>query len=344
MKKRTFKLIVGFSLLVFVVLVLTHLLVGTVALILVKLGLISRNENGMAVFAAVFALSCIVVGTVLAIIIGRKPVAMIKDVSDASKRIANGDFDVEINDAIPVEEVRDMAHNFNDMARRLAATEIFRNDFVTNVSHEFKTPLAAIEGYVSLLQSADVRSDKNSEYIERITFNVKRLTTLTENILLLSNLENNRSEIKNENFALDEQIRKTILAQQKVWEDKAIDVDVDLCEANFCGNYELMYHVWQNIFSNAVKFTPNNGKISVTSAQNGNWVEVSVSDNGVGMDDETKQRVFEKFYCGDKSHSCGGNGLGMALVKKIVDLHNGKIEIAGGVDDGTKITVFLPIK
>ncbi len=344
MKKRTFKLIVGFSLLVFVVLSLTHLLVGTAALLLVKLGLVNRDGNGAFVFAVVFALSCIVVGTVLAVIIGRKPVSMIKDVSDASKRIANGDFDVEIDDNIPVEEVRDMAHNFNDMAKKLAATEIFRNDFVTNVSHEFKTPLAAIEGYVSLLQNADSRSDKSAEYIQRITFNVKRLTTLTENILLLSNLENNRSEIKTETFALSEQIRQTILAQQKVWEDKAINVDVDLCEANFCGNYELMYHVWQNIFSNAVKFTPNNGKISVTSTQNGNWVEVSVSDNGVGMDEETKQRIFERFYCGDKSRSCGGNGLGMTLVKKIVDLHNGKIEIAGGIGDGTKITVFLPIK
>ena len=291
----------------------------------------------------VFAVVSVIVGMIFSRFAARRPIGTIVEISDATKEIAKGNFNVRLNEDIRVTEIQTMAHNFNLMTRELAATEMLRNDFVENVSHEFKTPLAAIEGYVTLLQRKELSEEKRKEYTERILFNTKRLSALTGNILLLSRLENQEIEIKKENYSLDEQLREIILMYEPQWSGKNLDLDIDLDPAVCCGNKDLLAQVWQNLIGNAVKFVADNGRIRVLLRQKESAIEVSVVDNGSGMTAEVMNRIYEKFYQGDTSRSSSGNGLGLTLAKRIVDLHGVTIQVSSKLGSGTTFTVTLPI-
>lgn len=184
--------------------------------------------------------------------------------------------------------------------------------------------------------------EKRLEYSDRILHNTKRLSALTGNILLLSKLENQEVGIERETFCLDEQLREVILLFEDQWTEKNIELDIDLDNADYSGSKELLAQVWQNIFGNAIKFTPQNGKICVHLRNKADRVQVSISDNGSGMDDQTRQRIFEKFYQGDKSRAASGNGLGLTLAKRIVDLHGGEIAVTSRPNVGSTFTVTLP--
>lgn len=225
-----------------------------------------------------------------------------------------------------------MAHNFNIMAKELSHTEILRNDFVENVSHEFKTPLSAIEGYAMLLQKKGLSDEKREEYTWKILHNAKRLSALTGNIILLSRLENQEIAIKKESYSLDEQIREIILLLEEKWSGKNIDLDIELDDVTICANEGLIAHVWQNILENAIKFITTEGAIGISLHQIGNYAQINISDNGIGMNKEELSRVYEKFYQADSSRSTTGNGLGLTLAKRIVDLHHGKIEVFSAKD------------
>lgn len=225
-----------------------------------------------------------------------------------------------------------MVHNFNIMAKELSHTEILRNDFVENVSHEFKTPLSAIEGYAMLLQKKGLSDEKREEYTWKILHNAKRLSALTGNIILLSRLENQEIAIKKESYSLDEQIREIILLLEEKWSGKNIDLDIELDDVTICANEGLIAHVWQNILENAIKFITTEGAIGISLHQIGNYAQINISDNGIGMNKEELSRVYEKFYQADSSRSTTGNGLGLTLAKRIVDLHHGKIEVFSAKD------------
>ncbi len=340
MSRHSFKITVIFSFIVFITLSVAVLLTVLLTILLLNLGVIQspRRELGLIAFGAV----CILSGTFLANRIGRQPLKVIQSLDEATKEVVRGNFQIQINEDIPAAELRSMTHNFNVMARELANTEILRKDFVENVSHELKTPLSAIEGYASLLLNEGLPEDKRVLYADRILFNTRRLSNLTGNILLLSRLEHQETEVKKECYSLDEQLREVILMFEHAWTEKELDLDIDLCAIDYTGNKELLVQAWQNILGNAIKFVRNQGRIRVILKEGPGAVQVSITDNGIGMDEDTLKRVYEKFYQADTSRASIGNGLGLTLAKRIIDLHRGTIEVSSKVGRGTTFTIFLP--
>lgn len=342
MNKRTLKTTVFFSALVFLILMVTMLLNVFLTIVLFRIGTLESQPREITLI--VFAAVSIIVGMLFSHFAARRPIGTIVEISEATKEIAKGNFDVKLNEDIRVTEIQTMAHNFNLMTHELASTEMLRNDFIENVSHEFKTPLAAIEGYVTLLQRKGLSEEKREEYTDRILFNTKRLSALTGNILLLSRLENQEIEIKKESYSLDEQLREILLMYEPQWSGKKLDLDIDLDSVICCGNKELLAQVWQNLIGNAIKFVADNGRIRVLLRQKQNTIEVSVVDNGLGMSEEVMGRIYEKFYQGDTSRASSGNGLGLTLAKRIVDLHGGTISVSSKERKGASFTVKLPYK
>ena len=341
MQKSKLHLTILFSLLVFCILFLTmiFMLCSIVLVTQYKLFYIPHDYIGFIWFS----IASIFIGTTFANFIGKRSIRFFASISEASKKVAKGDFNVQIDENMKVKELREMSHNFNLMIRELAGMEMFRNDFISNVSHEFKTPLSAIEGYTTLLQTPNLPEDKKQFYISKILYNTNRLSELTGHILLLSRLENQNISIPKSTFSLDEQIRQIILLFERDWTEKNIDLDINLEEINYLGNEELLAQVWQNIIGNALKFTNPNGKIKVFMESNDKYIVIDIIDNGIGIDEATQARIFEKFYQGDKSHTIKGNGLGLALSKQIIELHNGSISVSSQKDKGSKFTISLPV-
>ena len=268
----------------------------------------------------------------------------IKELRLGMQKIADGKFDTRLETKSNSEEIQELFAGFNMMAGELGATEILQTDFVSNVSHEFKTPINAIEGYTMLLQSTENIDETENEYIEKILFNTRRLSSLVSNILLLSKLENQSIQTHREKYALDEQIREDILALESLWEPKDIEFDVDLDTVRYYGNKNVLHHVWSNLLSNAIKFSPNGGTIKMRLFKENKKIVFLIEDNGPGLSEEAKKHLFDKFYQADTSHKEEGNGLGLALVKKILFLCDGEISAENIKDGGCRFTVTLPVK
>lgn len=339
--KKSFHITIMFSALVFLILTVTMFLTGFCTLLLMHFGAISNPYRSISIL--VFALVSILVGTCLSHLFGRRPLYFIREINNATKEVVKGNFEVRLSEEMPAEELQSMAHNFNVMVQELSNTEIFRTDFIENVSHEFKTPLSAIEGYVTLLQSKTLTEEKRLEYTNRILFNTRRLSSLTGNILLLSRLEHQELDLKKETFSLDEQLREIILMFEQQWTAKELDLDIDLYTVDYTGNKDMLLHVWQNILGNAMKFVPAHGQIRVLLSNDEHSVKVSIVDNGIGMSEETLNRIYEKFYQADVSRTGVGNGLGLTLAKRIIDLHGGQISVSSKLGKGTAFTVTLPL-
>jgi signal transduction histidine kinase len=269
-------------------------------------------------------------------------ISPIKKLSNGAKQVASGDFSVKLEDKSRLKDMEELYGNFNTMVEEIRNTETLRTDFVTNVSHEFKTPINAIEGYAMLLQDSGLAENERQECVEKILFNTKRLSTLVGNMLLISKLESQSIPEEKTTFRLDEQIRQSILALESKWTAKNIEFDVELQNVNYTGLEPLLSHVWTNLIENAIKYTDDGGKIEMRLTDLGEEVEFTISDNGVGMSDEVVTHAFDKFYQGDTSHRAEGNGLGLALVKKIVDMSHGDVEIFSIEGGGTTFTVTLP--
>ncbi len=292
----------------------------------------------------ILAILCIsaTVASSLAYYFNSRILRPIRTLSDASKTVATGNFNVKITAQTDIEELNTTFDNFNNMVTELNSIETLRNDFVANVSHEFKTPLAAIEGYAMLLQDENLTDEERGEYVRKITDNTKRLSSLTGDILLISKLDNQTFASDKHPFRLDEQIREAILTHEIGWTDKEIELDIELSEITYLGEESLLLQVWLNLIGNAVKFTLRGGKIGVKLLESQDSVTVTVSDNGIGMDKDTAKHIFEKFYQGDTSHANEGNGLGLALCKKIVEKCNGSITVESELNKGSRFTVKLP--
>lgn len=265
----------------------------------------------------------------------------IKEVGVAMEKISEGDFAVRLETKSNSKEIKEIFSGFNMMAKELQSTEILQGDFVSNVSHEFKTPINAIEGYSMLLQGDENLTDEQKEYVEKIIFNTKRLSSLTGSVLLLSKLENQSIVSNKTRFELDEQIRKSLLTLEPQWESKNIEFDIEMDDTDFVGNEMLLHHIWDNLISNAIKFSDDGGEIKIRLNNYSDKIIFSISDNGIGISEDAKKHIFDKFYQGDSSHKQDGNGLGLALVKKIIDLENGEISVNDNEDKGCTFTVVL---
>ena len=257
------------------------------------------------------------------------------------KKVAEGDFNVTLDTASTHPLVKDIYENFNLMTQELRNTELLKTDFVSSVSHEFKTPISAIEGYAMLLQDTDSVSAEQRDCIDKILYNTKRLSGLIGNVLLLSKVDNQVLPSAKERFSLDEQIRQCIIASEPLWAAKSIEFDVELDEINYVGNEELLSHVWLNLIGNAIKFSPEGGTIRIRATAENGSITVSVSDSGPGIPEDSLAHIFDKFYQADSSRKHEGNGLGLSLVKRILELHNGTVSAMNLAEGGACFTVKL---
>lgn len=258
----------------------------------------------------------------------------------AMKQVAQRDFSIRMSSRSIIQEVRDSYESFNTMVAELEATETLQSDFVSNVSHEFKTPINAIEGYATLLQN--VGHDDQQIYVDKILFNTHRLSTLVGNILLLSKVSNQSVPLTRSTYRLDEQIRQAILLLEPRWTEKNVEFDVDLAEITWEGPEQLLHHVWSNLISNAIKFGPDNGLIVIRLINTDGRFVFTVQDQGPGIPEEHREHIFNKFYQLDHSHEQEGNGLGLALCKQILLCCQGTIEVSAPTDGGSCFTVTLP--
>lgn len=281
-------------------------------------------------------------GAAIAVGLSKIFVSPMMKLGDAMRKVAGGDFTVRLDCTSKIRDVREVYGSFNTMVKELGNTETLQTDFVSNVSHEFKTPINAIEGYASLLQDSQLTDEQKNAYIDKIIFNTRRLSDLVGNILLLSKVNNQTISLKATTFRLDEQVRQSILALESKWEKKEIEFDIDLDEIEYTGYENILSHVWLNLIDNAVKFSPQNGQIRIRLKQLAGSVTFSIWDNGLSIPEADIGRIFNKFYQGDNSHAFEGNGLGLALVRKLVAAAHGTINVTSSEDAGTEFVVALP--
>jgi signal transduction histidine kinase len=228
------------------------------------------------------------------------------------------------------------------MAIELSGIETLRGDFISNVSHEFKTPLASIQGFAKLLQDETISDDERREYTQIIINETGRLSKLTSDILRLSKLENQSTIVNRTRFSIDEQIRKILVVLEPEWTKKDIELNLALDDVFYYGNEELMAQIWQNVINNAIKFTPEKGQISIRLFRTEKNITARISDDGPSIPPEVAEHIFDKFYQGDNSRKTEGNGLGLALVKRIVDLCGGKIYVENLYEGGVCFVIELP--
>lgn len=265
----------------------------------------------------------------------------LEQMSEAAQKVAQGDYGVRLGYSGKDRELQTAVTNFNHMVEELNSVEIMRQDFIANVSHEFKTPLSSITGYITLLQDPDLTVEERNEYIQMAFFNIEKLNDLTGNILQLSKLENQNTMQNPVSYRLDEQLREAIVLLEPKWSQKHMHLELDLPQTTYQGQQSLLFQVWTNLISNAIKFTPNHGTIKIRIQKTESQIQVTISDNGIGMSKETQAHIFEKFYQGDTSRKSQGNGLGLALCKRIIDLAGGSITIQSEKGKGAVFTVLL---
>lgn len=283
-----------------------------------------------------------ILGTAFASFVNKKVFSQITELSQSMGRVAAGEFEIHLETKSKISEIQNAYHSFNVMVRELAATEILQTDFVSNVSHEIKTPINAIEGYTMLLQNGQLTEEEQKQYVEKILVNTRRLSQLVGNILLLSKVDNQAIPEKRTRYRLDEQIRQSIVLLEPKWALKEQEFEVEMEPVVYAGYESLMLHVWNNLLDNAIKFNPRKGEIQIGLLQEGNKIQFTIQDSGPGIPKNAQTHIFDRFYQNDSSHRGEGNGLGLALVKRILDLCGGKIQVENCQPRGCKFVVTLP--
>ena len=314
---------------------------GILAFTCYRLNLLRPFEPAIWLTLIGFIIAAAVISMTLTILASRRIFRPVHTLALALNEVASGNFRIQLNETGEETAIREMNRNFNKMVRELNSIELVQSDFIQNVSHEFKTPLAAMEGYASLLISSPI-PEEQKDYARRILESSRQLSALTSNILKLSKLENQQIVSEKTSFSLDEQLRQVILTMEPLWGEKDLNLELELPEVKYTGNEDLIGQVWINLLSNAIKFTPAGGVICVVLRESEDSVTVIFRDTGIGMTEDVKAHIFEKFYQGDKSRSSRGNGLGLALVKKILSLCGGEILVESAPGCGSEFTVRLP--
>lgn len=303
---------------------------------------IEQAAKGTFLNVLLLSFLCTVIDEVRRRIMVNRPV---QKIVAAAEQMMKGDFSVRIPPLRSLDHddgFSMIAECLNQMAEELAGIETLRSDFIANVSHELKTPLAVIQNYGTLLQSPDLTEGERLEYAKAVTEAARRLASLITNILKLNKLENQQIYPKTVTYNLSEQICECLLAFENVWEEKQLDIETEIEEEVLVtSDEELLSLVWNNLFSNAIKFTESGGKVSLSVQSQGEMVEVSVTDTGCGIPAEVGKHIFEKFYQGDTSHAQQGNGLGLALVKRVIDIVGGDISVSSEVGKGSTFMVRL---
>jgi len=269
----------------------------------------------------------------------------VRRITDATEKMIRGDFSVRIK---PISrfgtdtKFNEIIDCFNKMAEELSGVETLRTDFIANVSHEMKTPLAVMQNFGTLLQNPDLPAAQRIEYAKGITDGSRRISDMMTNILKLNRLENQQIYPKATEYNVSEQLCECLLSFEDVWESRGLNIETEIENGvRISSDADLLSLVWNNLFSNAFKFTERGGTVSLSLRSEGDLAVVTVSDTGCGMTPEVGAHIFEKFYQGDHSHSTKGNGLGLALVKRVVDIMKGEIRVESVYGKGSSFTVKI---
>ncbi len=314
----------------------------------IVIGFVTGGTNDTTqVIASVIA--SIFIGTLLSFIIGNTVLKPLSELIKATKRVMGGDYTVKLEMGWiakhTVRELRELIRDFNEMTEELRNTELFRKDFISSFSHEFKTPLVSIRGFARQLYEGDLTPEQQREFSKIILDETEYLSVLSQNTLLMTSLENKDIITEKTSFSLDEQLRGCMIRLEPQWSSKNIEIDMgELEEVRFYWNEQLLAHVWNNLFDNAVKFTPEGGTIRTSCKRQNGMIAVIIADSGCGIAEDALPHIFEKFYQADSSHATKGNGLGLPLVKRIVELCGGTVEVSSQLGKGTEFTVTLKEK
>ena len=323
-------LTVIFSAVLFAVITVTMLLVACLIMALAQVGIVSFKNagttGGLFIILMTIAITSILVGTIVTILISKIPLDPINKVIQGMNRLASGHYDTRI-DMGGLELTRGVSDSFNKLAEELENTEMLRSDFINNFSHEFKTPIVSILGFARLLKKGGMAETEQKEYLDIIETESERLSNMATNVLNLTKVENQTILTDVTEFNLSEQLRSCVILLEKKWDAKGLELRVDFDEYMIRGSMELLKQVWINLLDNAIKFSPVGGSISITIEKRERKVEVAVSNTGTAIPEENMGRIFDKFYQGDVSHSSEGSGVGLAIVKRIVQLHGGTVGV-----------------
>ena len=271
----------------------------------------------------------------------RKILKPINQLNEATKKVASGNFDIELATERE-DEIGALTNNFNLMVKELKVNENFQREFIDNVSHEIKTPFSSIEGFAKLLKDKNLTDEEREEYTNIIIEESERVTNISTKMLKLSKLQNQNFISNKSEFNISEQIRRCIAVLEQKWKGKNIEFNVSLKEQIFLGDEDLIYQVWLNIIENAIKFSKDNSQIDIKVSGNDDCICVKIRDYGTGMTEDEKSKIFDRFYQIDKSHSQNGSGLGLSIVKRILELSDGKINVESEKGKGTTFIVELP--
>ena len=296
--------------------------------------------------SAILILVCVfLTGSIVFLVIADIIVKPLTRLTNAIKDLSNGNYNVRV-DNVGQDEISKLNQGFNQMARQLAKQDETRQKFISDISHEFQTPLTSIQGFANILKEEDLPKEQRVKYANIILYNSKRLSSLAKNMLQLTLLDREEIELELTNYSLVEQMNRVISTQENQAMEKNIEIVFEMPKKEIFieGDEQRLEQVWTNIISNAIKYTNEGGLITITMKKNSKDIEISIEDTGIGMSKEVVSHIFERFYREDKARNVEGNGLGLAIVKSIVDLHHGKIDILSQVDVGTNFIVRLPIE
>lgn len=341
-KLRSFHLAMIFSVIIFFIMLLSMALIALLFIVMIRMGFFEEYTAKNPILPILlFAIISLLTGTVIAAIVSRIPLFPICEIIRATDKLASGDFSARVSLKGP-KEIRDLGKSFNHMAEELGGTEMLRSDFVSNFSHEFKTPIVSIQGFAKMLKYNDLSPEEHEEYLDIIITESKRLSELATNVLNLSKIENQVILSEKKRYNVTEQIRCVIAVLEPKWSRKNLSFRFECDEIHIYANEELLSQVWMNLIDNAVKFSPSDSEIDIRILKKDGKCSVIIADRGTGMTAVAAKRIFDKFYQGDTSRAVKGNGLGLTIAKKITELHGGYICLDETGSEGSVFRVTLP--
>jgi len=352
MKKEEKKKRIGLTLLiaalVFVIQIFAVLIAVGLITVLMQTGIIKEFSKDVLTPSGTLLLMSVIsllAGVIVAAFSGKFYLQPVNRFIDQMNRLAAGDFQARLHFGKPISShptFQEIEGSFNKMAEELESTEMLRSDFINNFSHEFKTPIVSITGFAKLLKRGDLTPEQREEYLDIIERESLRLAAMATNVLAMTKVETQTILTDVTRFNLSEQLRSCVLLLlEGKWKTKEIDFSIEFDEHMIMGNQELLKHVWINLLDNAIKFSPEGGTVDVTIREQTDALAVAVANHGSEIPKEQLSKIFNKFYQADESHSTEGNGIGLALVKKITQLHEGEVSVTS--ENGvTAFTVVLP--
>lgn len=350
LKERTSRtsLTIVLSVFVFVIIFSAIALTALGLWILTKAGVTVDMDGDLQLGQVILFMSLIslVIGTVIAFFGSRIPLKPVNQLINKMNRLAMGDFKTRLKFGAAMSShpaVKELTASFNTMAEELENTEMLRNDFINAFSHEFKTPIVSITGLANLIESGNLTDEQRVRYARAIREESMRLSTMASNVLNLTKVENQTILTDVSRYNLSEQIRSSVLLLEEKWSGKNIDLQLNFDEFMIEANEEMLKQVWINLIDNAVKFVPRCGTVELEVREAGEDLCIKVSNTGSEISPEKKDKIFNKFYQGDESHATKGNGIGLAIVKRVIELHNGSVNVISG-NGITTFAVKLPKK